>query len=176
MKRLNAVLLTGTLALICMPAWAGHGQAGYDRAKVVRAVPVYETVRFPVDEQVCWEEQVWQGRRPSAVPVLVGAVIGGVVGHELGHGNGQPVATVTGAAIGGTIGYQVARNDRHGGYPVAQTRCEVQRNWRTEQRIVAWDVAYRYHGAVYNTRSADRPGKHIMVRVNVAPAPYYYDH
>ena len=175
MKRLNAVLLTGTLALICMPAWAGHKQAGYDKARVVQAVPVYQTVRFPVDEQVCWAEQTRQGSRSSAVPVVIGAVIGGVVGHELGHGNGQPVATVAGAAIGGTIGYQVARNSNHrGAWPVTRNRCEVQRHWRTEQRIVAWDVAYRYRGAVYNTRTADRPGKHIMVRVNAAPVPYYY--
>jgi uncharacterized protein YcfJ len=169
MKRLNVVLLTGTLALICMPVWAGNKHGGYDKAKVVHAVPVYETVRFPVNEQVCWDEQVWQRRRTSAVPVIVGAVIGGVVGHELSHGNAQPVATVAGAAIGGTVGYQVARNGR---YPVVQTRCEVQRNWRTEQRIVAWDVTYKYRGTRYTTRTLEQPGKHIMVQVNAIPASY----
>jgi hypothetical protein len=39
-----------------LPAWAGHREPGYDLAKVVSTNPVYETVRFPVDEQVCWEE------------------------------------------------------------------------------------------------------------------------
>jgi len=57
MKRLNKVLLTASLIVTCLPAWAGHKDHGYDRARVVSAAPVYETVRFPVDEQVCWEEQ-----------------------------------------------------------------------------------------------------------------------
>jgi len=177
MKRLNAILLTGTLALVALPACAGHKPPGYVKAKVVRAVPVYETVRYPVDEQVCWEEQVWQQRRYSAAPTVAGAIIGGVVGNQIGHGDGRVVATVAGAAIGGTIGHQVARdNYRRGAYPVPRTRCEVQRNWRTEQRVVAWDVSYKYHGAVYQTRMPERPGKHILVDVNVTPAGYHRGH
>lgn len=176
MKRLNAVLITGSLALASLPAFAGHKHPGYDYAKVVAAQPVYETVRYPVDEQVCWDEQSWQGR-PSAGPIVLGAIIGGVVGNQVGHGDGRAVATVAGATVGGVIGAEVSRNSgRHGAYPVTQTRCEVQRNWRTEERIVAWDVRYKYHGAVYATRMAEQPGKRIRIRVDVAPAPYYRGH
>jgi uncharacterized protein YcfJ len=170
MKSLKTVLLTASLALICTPAWAGHPPAGYDRAKVVHATPVYQTVRYPVDEQVCWDEQVWQQRRPSGASTVVGAIIGGVVGNQFGHGDGRVVATVAGAAIGGTIGHQVARdNYRRGAYPANRTQCEVQRSWRMEQQIAAWDVAYKYRGRVYQTRMPERPGKHILVAVNVAP-------
>jgi uncharacterized protein YcfJ len=130
MNRLNTVLLTASLVLVCLPACAGHKPIGYDKARVVRAEPIYETVRYPVDEQVCWEEQVWAAR-----------------GHR-----------------------------RHGGYPVIRTRCEIQRNWRIEQRVAAWDVTYRYRGAIYATRSLERPGKHIRVRVDMALVGYQYGH
>lgn len=181
MKRLNTALLAGSLVLVCLPACAGNKHHdpgyGYDYARVVRAVPLYETVRFPVDEQVCWEEQTWQPRRHSAAPVLLGAVIGGVVGNQFGHGDGRVLTTVAGATVGGAIGHNVAHNSYRGGaYPVSQTRCEIQRNWRTEQRITAWDVAYKYHGTVYHTRTQEQPGKRIQVRVNAAPSNYYRGH
>jgi len=177
MKNLSTVLLTASLVLISTPACAGHPPAGYDKAKVVHATPVYQTVRYPVDEQVCWDEQVWQQRRPSAAPTVAGAIIGGVLGNQIGHGDGRVLATVAGAAIGGTIGHQVARDHyRRGAYPVTRTQCEVQRGWRTEQQIAGWDVAYRYRGTVYQTRMPERPGKHILVAVNAAPAPYFRGH
>ena len=174
MKSLNVVLVTASLVLISTTACAGHPPAAYDRAKVVRATPLYETVRYPVDEEVCWDEQFWRQSRPSAFPTVAGVVIGGLVGNQFGHGEGRVVATVAGATVGGVIGHQVAKNDhRPGAYLETRTVCEVRQNWRTEQQIAAWDVAYRYRGVVYHTRMPERPGKHIMVRVDAAPAPYY---
>ena len=173
MKRLSKVLLTASLALTCLPAWAGHKNFGYDHARVVSAVPVYESVRFPVDEQVCWEEQVWRPQPHTIAPTVLGAIVGGVVGHQFGGGSGKTALTVAGAAVGGTIGYRVA--ERHGAgrrYPATHTRCEVQRNWRMEERIAAWDVAYRYRGEIYQTRMLQQPGKKIRVRVHAEPAPY----
>jgi len=174
MKRLNITLLTASLAVFSMSACAGHRHHGHHKAKVVRATPIYETARYPVDEQVCWNEKVWQRHRSSAVPTVAGAVIGGVVGNQVFRGDGRAFATVAGAAIGGVVGHEVAKNNhRRGAYPVTRTRCEVQRNWRTEQHITGWDVAYRYRGVVYHTWLPERPGKHIRVNVNVVPAPYY---
>jgi len=173
MKSLNKVLLTASLALTCLPAWAGHKEPGYDYAKVVAANPVYETVRYPVDEQVCWEEQAWSQRPHSAAPIILGAIAGGVVGHQFGGGHGKTALTVAGAAIGGTIGHQVAHHNNPGEpYPVTQNRCEIQRNWRTEERISAWDVTYKYRGEIYYTRMLEEPGRKIRIRVHVAPAPY----
>lgn len=173
MKRLNKVLLTASLALICIPAWAGHKGPGTVKARVVSAIPVYETVRYPVDEQVCWQERVWQERawrkqHHSAAPVILGAVIGGVVGNQFGGGHGRTALTVAGVAIGGTVGHRVSsHNNPYRQYPYSSTRCEIQRHWRTEQRISAWDVMYRYHGRIYHTRTLDEPGRKIRV-------PYRY--
>ena len=177
MKYLKTVLFTASLALISTPVWAGKPPVGYDRAKVVRATPLYETVRYPVDEQVCWDEQVWRPSRPSAAPTVVGAIIGGVVGNQIGHGDGKVLTTVAGATIGGVVGHQVARSQhRDGGYYVNQTRCEVQRNWQTKQQVVAWAVDYKYRGRVYQTRMPEQPGRHILVQVNAVPAVYAYRH
>lgn len=174
MKRLDIALLTASLALFSMSACAGHRPPGYDRAKVVRSTPIYETMRYPVDEQVCWDEQVWQRHPPPAVPTVAGAVIGGVVGNQVFRGDGRAFATVAGAVIGGVVGHEVAKNNhRRGAYPVTRTRCEIQRNWRTEQRITGWDVAYRFRGRVYHTWLPEQPGKHILVNVNVTPVPYF---
>jgi len=173
MKNLSKVLLTASLALTCIPAWAGHKDRGFDHARVVSAVPVYQTVRIPVDERVCWQEQTRRPRHHSAAPTVLGAVIGGVVGNQIGHGHSKAPLTVAGAVIGGTIGHQVARNNDHRHYyPVVQERCEIQRNWHTEQRIVAWDVAYKYRGRVYQTQMLDRPGKKIRVQVDARPVRY----
>jgi len=174
MKSLNTVLLTASLAFISASACAGHRHHGYDKAKVVRASPIYETARYRVDEQVCWEEQVWQRHHSNAFPTVAGAVIGGVVGNQVVHGDGRALATVAGAAIGGTVGYQLSKNHtQRGAYPVNRTRCEVQPGWRTEPYISGWDVEYRYRGSIYHTRMPERPGKHIRVRVNPMPAAYY---
>jgi uncharacterized protein YcfJ len=173
MKRLNKVLLSASLIVTCLPAWAGHKDSGYDHARVVSAIPVYEMVRYPVDEQVCWEEQVWRPQPHTVAPTILGAIVGGVVGHQFGGGSGKTALTVAGAAVGGTIGYKVAEHHSSGGpYSAAHTRCEIQRNWRTEERIAAWDVAYRYRGQIYHTRTLEEPGKKIRVRVHAEPAPY----
>jgi hypothetical protein len=40
-------------------------------------------------------------------------------------------------------------------------------------QFAGWDVAYKYRGAVYQTCIPEKPGKDILVAVNVAPAPYF---
>jgi uncharacterized protein YcfJ len=173
MKHLSKVLLTAGLALSCVPAWAGHQDRGFDTAKVISAVPIYQTVSIPVDEPVCWQEQAWRPRPHSAAPTVIGAVIGGVVGNQFGGGDGKTALTIAGAAIGGTIGYQVSRHhDHRGPYPVVEERCEMQRYWRAEERLIAWDVAYKYRGQVYHAQMPERPGKKIRVRVDARPVGY----
>jgi uncharacterized protein YcfJ len=164
MKNFTRVLISAGLVVICLPACAGHKGHSHEYARVVAAKPVYETVRFPVDEEVCWVEQGWRGPRHSAAPVIAGAVLGGVVGNSLAHGHGKAVSTLAGAAVGGAIAYGVTDHSRHRGYrPAARTRCEIQRSWRTETRIAAWDVTYRYHGDYFHIRTREEPGKKIRV-------------
>jgi uncharacterized protein YcfJ len=172
MRHLNKALLIGSLALTSLPACAGHRESAYEYAKVVDARPVYATVRYPVDEEVCWDELAWR-REPavhSATPTILGAIIGGVVGHGLGHGHHRGATTVAGVALGSSIGYDISQQ-RHPDsyYTETQKRCEIQRSWRTEETISGWDVTYRYHGEIYQTRMHEEPGDRIRVLVQVQP-------
>ena len=173
MKRLYPVLLIASLTLTCLPAWAGH--KGNDSAKVVKASPVYEATRHPVDEEVCWDEQTWRRDPATRSPAagIFGAIVGGVIGNQFGGGSGKVALTVAGAAIGSSIANDAYRKKHPVGYyPVTQSRCEVQREWRTVERIVAWDVTYKYRGELYETRMRERPGDRIRVSVNVKPVGY----
>lgn len=164
MKRLSKVLLTACLALTCLPACAGHKDRGYVKARVISASPIYETVRYPVDERVCWVEQNQRRPHRSAVPIVLGGVVGGVVGNQFGDGRGQIASTVAGVAIGGAIGYSASHSYRTTRPRARHERCEIQRHWRTESRLAGWDVTYRHHGTIYHTRTREEPGNKIRVQ------------
>lgn len=153
-----------------------HGRYGkhdrYDWARVVDARPITETVRIPVDRDVCWDERVTRRvpERRSPVPAIIGGVVGGVIGHQFGSGRGNDAATAAGAALGTAIAVdQQARRYPPRYYDTTVQRCSVEREWVTEERVVAWDVAYRYHGDVYHTRMREEPGDSVRVRVDVHP-------
>ncbi len=168
-------LLTICLMLLAIPAYAHHGGARVVWAKVVDAQPVYESFRYPVEQEQCWDEEVWR-RQPagrSATPVIIGSIIGGVVGNQFGGGSGNVALTAAGAVLGGSIANDVSRkNHPDHYYSATEQRCAVETRWQVEERIVAWDVRYRYHGEIYQTRMKDQPGKRIQVRVNLDPLDY----
>jgi uncharacterized protein YcfJ len=45
----------------------------------------------------------------------------------------------------------------------------VETDWRSEQRVVAWDVTWDYLGQQYTTRMNEPPGDQVRVRVQVDP-------
>lgn len=153
----------------------------YDWARVVRAEPIVETYRVPVSQEVCRSEPVTvveRGHRRSdnRAPALLGAVVGGVVGNQFGKGSGRDAATAAGAVIG----YQVVRseqkrNDRYYGgrsYTTYRDSCRVETHYVTEERIVGYDVTYRYRGGLYRTRTDHHPGDRIRVRSDVRAVGY----
>lgn len=175
MKRVSTLLITTCLALAVSPAMADHPGGKVAWAKVLDAQPVYQTVEYPVDQQVCWDEQVWR-REPavrSATPVILGSIIGGVIGNQFGGGSGRVALTAAGAALGGSIAADSQyRRNPDGYYAVTEKRCTVETDWRSEQRLVAWDVTYKFKGEVYHTRLKEEPGDRIRVRVAVDPIDY----
>lgn len=175
MKRLNALVIASCLGLAATPAMAGHPSNDVAWAKVLDARPVFETVRYPVNQEVCWDEQVVRRdrRHRSAGPVILGSIIGGVIGNQFGGGNGKVALTAAGAALGGSIAADASqRRNPDGYYAVTERRCSVERDWRTEQQVVAWDVTYKFQGQVYQTRMREDPGRRIQVRVQVDPLRY----
>lgn len=163
--------------------WEEPGQ--YEYAEVVAANPIYRTVRIEQPRRECWDERVVYEERPDrgywmndgTAGGLIGAIAGGVVGHQFGKGRGNKAATALGAVIGAGVGQRVAvRNsrERQDSYErvAYEERCETITEHRTEQRIEAYDIAYRYGGRVYHTTMPHDPGSRIPVDVNVRPVRY----
>lgn len=165
--------------LLALPAWAGHDSHRYDDgryvyAKVVNAKPVFEIVRVPERYQVCEDRMVRRrvAEHRSPGPTIVGAILGGVIGNQLarghghGHHNDRAAATLAGATIGGVVGSKIQYSKYPARYYTERAPvCRTQTDWRNEERIVAWDVAWKYRGRVHHSRMHERPGKHIRVRI-----------
>ncbi len=184
------VTAAALLVVVALPAWAAHDQDQYDYAKVVDVQPITEIVQVPVQQQVCREVPVQRrvAEYRSPAPAIFGAVLGGFIGNQIGrshghgnrhgkrhgHGHGhhdnRVAATVAGAVIGGAIasGVQYRKYPARYYNDVTQV-CSTETSWHDEERVVAWDVSYRYRGQVYHSRMDEPPGERIQVRVNVAP-------
>jgi len=188
LQKISAVLLVA----VVLPAWAGHDNnrypepvydnAKYKYAKVVDVQPVIEIVQVPENRQVCRQQPVQRrvAEYRSPAPVVLGAIVGGVIGNQLsrghghgrrhGHGSNRAAATFTGAAIGGMIAGGIQYNRYPPRYYTQNVQvCSMETSWRSEERVVAWDVSWKYHGQIYHSRMDDPPGDRIRVRVNVDP-------
>ena len=181
---MNKLIFTGVLcglATLAAPAFAYDDDYNYQRsdyAEVLSARPIVRQVRYSEPRQECWDERVAY-RDPPRYAIgpgtIIGGVLGGVIGHQFGGGRGRDVATAVGAVIGASAGQQqdayayggYRGGTEHVGY---QQRCRTIDNYRVEDRIDGYDVTYRYHGRIYNTRLPYDPGRRLAVNVEVSPA------
>jgi uncharacterized protein YcfJ len=176
-REVMKIRITALAAALLSAGMAHAGGVTYQYAPVVNVKPQYQSVRTPVDRQVCWEETSYErapgsGQR-SHTSTVVGAIIGGVIGNQFGGGNGKRAATAAGAALGGSIGRDVGRQNSRPAqyYPVSTERCTVQRDYRTENVITGYNVTYRHDGRLHTTWMDQHPGDRIRLRVSVSPAP-----
>jgi uncharacterized protein YcfJ len=149
----------------------------YEEAEVLSAEPIYRTVSYSVPAERCHDEEVTYQDTPrgrSATPTILGAVIGGAIGHAVGHEKrNKQVGTAVGALLGGSIGHDIGR--RRATYDGAvryQTErvCQTVEEVREQEELSGYDVAYRYGGQVYHTRTRHHPGDTLRVNVRVEPA------
>ncbi len=191
----KALLLVVALTLIAgpaladSPAWApaqNHRRSPdttvhYAWARVISVHPVYRSVRRPVSRDVCYRQPGYTTERvryhnpDSMASTLLGAVIGGALGHTVGHGNGRTAATIAGAVMGGAIGNNTSRNDgyysREQRYVPSREQCRTQTRWQRSERLLGYDVTYRYQGVDYRTRTPQQPGQRIRVRIQQIVSP-----
>jgi uncharacterized protein YcfJ len=155
-----------------LPGLAGAEQFTETWARVVAAEPVWQSVRIPNEQDVCWDETVQRvaPARRSAAPKILGAIVGGVIGHQFGGGSGQDIMTAAGAALGATVvaEQQYRKNPDHY-YTTSERRCETRIEYQQEERIIAWDVTYEFNGDRYRARMNEAPGDRIRIRVGVTP-------
>lgn len=172
--------LTG-LALGCAlasPALAGnkhYRNAHY--AQVVDARPIYQRTAHQVPHQSCHIETVAyrDTRNNSYTGTIVGGLLGAAVGHELGNSKrNKDVGAVAGGLLGASIGRDVTRNSNSGSVRYRDEQvCHTSYRTDYSQRVVGYDVTYRYQGRIYQTRTDHHPGSRIPVDVHVRPVRGY---
>ncbi len=179
-------MFTGMLAGV--PALA-RDNISYDYATVIDAEPVIETVTVSTPRRECWQEEVVYreyGRRDrrhndnDAVGTVVGGIVGGAIGNAVGHKKrNKQVGAVVGAVLGATVGHAISSNnnsrkdrtwrDEPREWRETEEVCEVYEDSHEEERIVGYDVRYRYNNETYSIRTDRDPGDTIRVRLAVSP-------
>ena len=157
------------LATATILATGAQAASHYETARVIDAIPVYQTVRYAVPVEDCRAETVrlpsYQG---SGTAPIIGAVIGGALGNAVGHKKrNKQVGAVVGAVLGATIGNDIRRNSS-GPSPVrygTRNVCDTYTEYRNEDRLVGYDVRYEYAGRTYSTRMKRHPGEQVRIRV-----------
>ncbi|MCP5358660.1 MAG: glycine zipper 2TM domain-containing protein [Pseudomonadales bacterium] len=158
--------------MMAVPAFA---DTRYEYAQVVESRPVYRTVEVSVPRQECWDEEVAhtsRARPDSNTPAIIGTIIGGALGNAVGHNkSNKRVGTVVGAVLGHSIGRDiVASNSRERVVRYETVRqCETVYEYHDEERLIGYDVVYRYNDQDYSVRMDQDPGDEVRVKVNVQP-------
>lgn len=165
--------------LISANALAGGGVT-YDYATVIDAQPIVKTIRVSTPREECWEENVVYRDRfdrggNHGVGTVVGSVVGGAIGNAVGHKkSNKQVGAVVGAVLGATLGHAIsesaARDRRTETVEYGKEEvCRVYHDYHEEERIVGYDVRYRYNNQTYSTRTTTDPGDTIKIRLAVSP-------
>jgi uncharacterized protein YcfJ len=158
--------------IVALPAIARDRHVSYDYATVIDARPIYETHRVEQPRQECWTETVYsQPQRDNSVGTSVGAVVGGALGNAVGHSKkNKQVGAIVGALLGGTVGRSVSIHRKsHQSLPRAEQVCRTYNDFYEQERLVGFDVRYRYNAETYTTRTKRDPGDTIKLRLSVTP-------
>src|SRR5690349_17636350 len=105
MKRTHTTALAIALGIVAAGpalAWQESHSYGpiYDYARVTRVERVVERSRYPVNNEVCYDQSVSRYRpgytyyhRDTTGPTVLGALVGGALGNQVGKGDGRKAAT-----------------------------------------------------------------------------------
>lgn len=161
-------IAVGGIAMVVVAAGAVTGYRTLSQPTLAEVVAVKEakqTVTTPQEkcEQVAVQRQAPVKDEKRVAGTLLGGVAGGLIGSQIGGGSGQKVATVVGAAAGAYGGNQVQKNMQENDVTrTTETRCKTV-NVRSE-KLVGYDVTYRFQGKQDTVRMANDPGKTIPMR------------
>jgi len=167
-QRMIRGALLGAFALAAMPVAAqsyGPEAASYSaQARVVSAVPVRQ-VMAGAPRQECWTDYEESRGGNRAAGAVIGGIAGGLIGHQFGSGSGNTAATIAGTIGGAAVGNEVGR--RNSGDARAVERCRTVSD--SDERVVGYDVVYRFQGREFSARLPYDPGPEIPVNVTVTP-------
>jgi uncharacterized protein YcfJ len=156
---------------VAMVVLAAGGVTGYKAlnepksAEVVAVKEVTETVVTP--REVCEDVQV-QKQAPvkdenRIAGKVIGGVAGGLLGSTIGGGTGKTVATIAGAAGGAYAGNQVQKNMQSKDVvTTTERRCKTVND--TSEKLIGYDVTYRFNGKEAVARTSFKPGATLPVK------------
>ena len=174
-------LSTGLSKILLVIVSLGMSQMGlaqtnisYDYATVLAAKPITKTFSYQQPRQECWIETVQRPahREHNATGTILGGVIGAAIGNKLGHKKrNKQVGAVAGALLGASIGNEIGRKNArtYGGYSEQVEKCQTVQETIEEERVVGYDVSYRYQGKTYYTTTSHHPGDTIKLQLSVTP-------
>lgn len=172
-RRTLAAVLASSIGMLASASTLAQTQYVY--AEVLDARPIYQSVTVSAPREECWNEQIKVRESHgsgSNTPAIVSAIVGGALGNAVGNNkSSRRVGTVVGAVLGHSVGRDiVAANNRHqpARYQTVQ-HCERVDEYYDEERLMGYQVRYRYHGEEYSVRMDDHPGDRIRLRVHVEP-------
>jgi uncharacterized protein YcfJ len=168
---MNKSMITGIL-VGGAAATAIAGVAGYQildkpptYAEVLKAEPVYKTIRTPHQEckDVLVSRKAPVQDQNRIAGTAIGAVVGGLVGNQFGRGSGKTLATVGGAVAGGYAGNQVQEGMQNRDVQTTQeTRCKTV--YGSHRQIVGYNVTYQLGKQEATVRMDHDPGARIPVK------------
>ena len=158
----------GGIAMVVLGAGAVTGYKTMTKpafAEVVSVKEVVEPVLTPrekcEDVQVQHQAPVKDEKRIAGS--VVGGIAGGLLGSTVGGGQGKTLATVAGAAAGGYAGNRVQKNLQEKDVVTStERRCKTVTD--KSQKLVGYDVAYRFDGKTGVVRTAFKPGPTLPVK------------
>lgn len=174
------LFISGLLISACsFSAFAGHERNNgygpgndvstghfYDYGRVKSVTPIYQTIEHRTP-RACQHRYSEERHHRSATPAILGGIIGAAIGNELGHHkSNKRVGAVAGGILGASIGSDISRRPKH-------RDCQ-QYDVSYEERVVGYDVSYRYRGQLYNTTTREHPGKKLRLSVQIEPVESRY--
>jgi uncharacterized protein YcfJ len=117
------------------------GDARYDYAHVVKVDAIVSHDSRPVSHETCWQQPT-TSYRPTPTYTYY---------KDDDDDSGPDVVTVQ-------SGYREVS--------ATHERCRTETNWRNTNRVLGYDVTYRYGGREYTTHMDHDPGDRLRVRVN----------
>ena len=115
-----------------------RGDAHYDYARVVKVDAIVNHSTRPISRETCWQRPATEYQP-------------GYTYYRDADDDGLPESVTVGG------GYRTTGEVEH---------CRTRTDWSTSDRILGYEVTYRYGGREYTTRMDHDPGDRLRVRVN----------
>lgn len=142
----NSIRISPIIALslaLAGPVWGGD-RTFYDFAPVEDAMPIVKTMHVPVRREVCETVAVTEHVPPA--------------------GNVRELEPHT------TLAEAIRADIAASGRPDSTHRCRTVVTTELEEKLIGYDVTYRYGGRLYVRRLSYDPGERVRVKVEIKPS------